>query len=351
MPGKLVWISDFPLRGSSFGNVTLEITRRLPNYKVYILGLDYTGTPIAPFPDVDVLPLSGTEQLDYYMRKLQPDKVVVYHSFYFLERLAGIKFPDETYGYIPVEGENLPENLLTYLTNFKSLMVPSKYSQNILRKEGMNSTVIHHGVDTDYFVPRVDPLKEFRFGYIGLNDIRKQIPRIMEAYSKLPKRERGHLQIAAKQDGHYNLLAISRKLGISPIWIEKKFYGIPLSKQNLLEFYHDLSCYVNVATEAFGLPNIECAACGIPTIALDHGSSREILGDAAMYVKVKDLLDTNIGQIGLADRDDLYVKMKMMLELPRERDKLIKKGIERAKLYSWEKAVEQIQDVIEGNSD
>ena len=345
---KLIWVSDFPLRGSSFGNVTLELTKRLANYKVYVLSLDYSGTPIAPFPGLDLLPLTSVEQLDYYLRKLKPDKVVVYHSFYFLEKLAGIRFPEETYGYIPVEGENLPENLIHFLTNFKEIIVPSNYSQKILRKEGLNSTVVYHGIDTDFFTPRIkEDLKEFRWGYIGLNDIRKQIPRIIEAYSKLPRKTRGHLQIASKQEGHYNLLAIARRFGVAPIWIEKKFYGIPLSRPNLLKFYYDLSCYVNCATEAFGLPNLEAASCGIPTIALDHGASKEILGKAALYVKVKDLIDTNIGQLGLADRDDLYRQMKRMLELPDLRKKIKKEGLKRVKLFTWEKAVEDLLDVIE----
>jgi len=120
-----------------------------------------------------------------------------------------------------------------------------------------------------------------------------------------------------------------------------------LAKTNLLEFYHSLSCYVNCATEAFGLPNLEASACGLPTIALDHGASKEILGGGALYVKVKDMLDTNIGSIALADRDDLYRKMKMILEVPPERKRLVKEGLRRAKRFTWEKAIEQLMDVLE----
>ncbi len=348
MSGNLIWISDFPLRGTSFGNVTLEMTRRIPNYKVYVLGLDYSGTPIAPFPGLDILPLKGVKPLDYYLRKLKPEKVIVFHSFYFLEMLKGVTFPDETYGFIPVEGDKLPANIIHNLLNFKELMVPSKYSQKILRKERINSSVVPHGVDTSFFMPRkVRNRKEFRWGYLGLNDIRKQIPRIMESYSRLPKKTRGSLTIAAPGEGHFNLLATAQGLGISPIWIEKKYYGIPLSARNLLSFYYDLDCYVNIATESFGLPNLEAAACGIPSIALDHGASREIMGGGALYVKIKDVLDTNIGQLGLADRDDLYKKMKVILEVPPERKRLVKAGLRRAEIFTWEKAIEKLMDVID----
>ena len=346
--GTIVWISDFPLRGSSFGNVSWELCRRIQNNKVYILALDYAGTSIAPEPGLDILPLTGVSQLEYYMRKLKPDKVVIYHSFYFLEKLVGVELPDETYGYIPVEGENLPANLIAYLTNFKQLMTTSKWSQEILRKQGLQSKVVYHGVDSTFFSPlnTPPPVKEFKWGYIGLNDVRKQIPRIIEAYSRLPRKTRGNLTIASKGDGHYNLLAVAQGFKVSPIWIEKKFHGIPMSRPNLLDFYHGLDSYVNCATEAFGLPNLEAAACVVPSIALDHGASKDIMGGGAMYVRMKDLLDTNVGQVGLADRDDLYHKMKVMLEVAPERERIKKLGLERAKMFTWEKALEQLLDAI-----
>lgn len=343
----LVWVSNSPLSGTSFGTVTLELTKRIKKYKIYVLAIGYEGTPISPFRNLDILPLRKSTQLEYYFRKLKPERTVVFHSFYFLEQLKGIPFPPNTIGYIPVEGENLPGHLSSLLLGFDKLLVPSKYSQRILRKEGLKSTVVYHGVDTNYFTPSQVRPKEFAWGYLGLNDIRKQIPRIMEAYSLLPKRERGNLKIAAINEGHYNLLALSRTFKISPIWIEKKFLNIPLAQNNLLDFYRGLSCYVNCASEAFGLPNLEAMACGVPSIALDHGASKEILQGAALYVKTKDLLDTNVGQIGLADREDLYRKMKLLLEVPPERERLIKIGKKVVKQFSWEKAVRELEKELD----
>lgn len=346
--GNLIWISDYPLKGSSFANVTLELCRRIKDYKVYVLGLGYTGTAISPFPNMDILELTNNKQIEYYINKLKPEKIVIHHSFYFLESLKSIQFPQKNvYGYIPVEGENLPSNIVAMLSTLDQLIVPSEYSQRILRKEGLNAKVVNHGVDTSFFTPgKPKQLKEFRWGYLGLNDIRKQIPRIIEAYSRLPRRTRGNLVISAEGNGHYYLPAVANHFGVAPIWIEKKFMGIPLSRENILEFYQSLSAYVNCATEGFGLPNLEAAACGLPTIALEHGASKEIMGGAALYVKVKDLLDTNIGQIGLADRDDLYKKMKILLEVPPERKRLVKNGSRRVKRYTWEKSVKQFLDAI-----
>lgn len=344
---NLIWISDYLLSGSSFGNVTFELTKRMKNYKVFVLSLGYSGQPITPVPGVDVLPLSSVNQLEYYFRKLLPERIVVFHSFYFLEKLSSIKFPSPSILYIPVEAENIPRNLVTSLVPFEKIIVPSKYSQNILKTEGLKSEVVYHGVDTSYYKPPQNTPEDFRWGYLGMNDVRKQIPRIMQAYSRLPIKTRGNLAIAAPNDGHYNLYSLAKTFKISPIFIEKKIHGIPLAKSNVLEFYHSLSCYVNCATEAFGLPNLEASACGLPTIALEHGASKEILKGGALYVKVSDYLDTNIGQIGLADRDDLYRKMKIILEVPPERKRLVKEGLDRAKELNWDKAIEKLEEILE----
>lgn len=343
---NLIWISDFPLAGTSFAQITLELMKRIKNFKVYVISLGYSGVPITPFPNINLLPFSGTQQLDYYFQKFKPEKTVVFHSFYFLDKLKGVNLPQNVIGYIPIEGEELTPLLTSHLFNFDQLIVPSKYSQSILQKYGFNSKVVYHGVDVNFFKPENYPKGDFRWGYLGMNDIRKQVPRIMEAYSRLPKKTRGNLVIAAIENQHYSLTSYASEYKISPIWVEKKFRKLPLLSSDILDFYQGLDCYVNCATEAFGLPNLEAAACGIPSIALDHGASREIMRGGALYVKVSDFLDTSIGKVGLADRDDLYRKMKIILEVVPERKRLIQDGMKRAKEFSWEKAVKSLEDVL-----
>lgn len=350
MKENLCWISDFPLRGSSFGSVTLELTKRLEEFKIYILSLGYSGIPITPYSDLNILPLSDSNQLSHYLRHLKPQRTVAFHSLYFLEKLTRVNMKPlsrEVVAYIPVEGENIPQNLVDLLSQYGEIIVPSKHSQRILRKEGVTSKVVYHGVDTTLLTPPKErTTREFRWGYLGMNDIRKQIPRIIQAFSLLDKKERGSLVIAAPNRGHYNLPLLAQKMDVSPIWVEKKFLGLPLSQTNILDFYQTLDCYVNCATEAFGLPNLEATACGVPTIALGHGASPEVLGPSALYVGVKDFLDTNIGQVGLADREDLHRKMRTILEVPQERKRLIRNGERRVKLFTWERAVEDLRDIL-----
>lgn len=340
----LVWVSDYPLSGSGFGTVSYEMTKRLDNYQIYILSLGYQGVPIKVQPKVEIMPLSSVGQLNYYMDKLKPDISLIHHSFYFLEQMQKIELRGKKVVYIPVEGEPLPLNYKGLLTNFDLVLTPSMYSQSILKNAGLDAKVIPHGVDTSFFVPgEKEEWKETRFGFLGQNDIRKQIPRIMEAYARLSK---GILTIAASNDGSYNLLSEAKNLNIAPIFIEKKFHGLPMTSENLKTFYQSLSIYITASTEGFGLPALEAASCGVCNICLDHGASREVMGPGAVYCPPESFLHSAIGKVGLVDIKDLYQKMRFLMEVPDARKKIALKGLERAKQWSWEKAVQRMEDEL-----
>ncbi len=76
--------------------------------------------------------------------------------------------------------------------------------------------------------------------------------------------------------------------------------------------------------EGFGLPMLESMACGTPVLASDIPGLREIGGEAAIYVNPYKIEDIAEGIYrGLTD-DSL-------------RNRIVLEGIERVKLFSWEK--------------
>ncbi|GHT04647.1 hypothetical protein FACS1894139_07130 [Planctomycetales bacterium] len=87
--------------------------------------------------------------------------------------------------------------------------------------------------------------------------------------------------------------------------------------------------------EGFGMPPLEAMAAGTPVITSNNSSLPEVVGDAGI------MIDYDSEEQCLQAFADLYFHADL-------REKYIAKGLERAKLFSWEKTVTQMADVIRG---
>ena len=75
-------------------------------------------------------------------------------------------------------------------------------------------------------------------------------------------------------------------------------------------------------------------ACGCPVIASNAASLPEICGDAAYYVDPYDVESIAEGMHKVLTDDNL-------------RQNLVKKGLERARLFSWEKSADEYIKVFD----
>lgn len=351
----IVFITDSPLMGTSFGVVTDQLCKRLSKeYNIFVLGIGYQGYPLN-YHGYTILPLRDHSQIDFYLKKLKYDLSIVFHSWYVFSEIHKLRSPvlfSKTLPllYIPVEGTPIPQNGKESLPDFKRIIVTSKFSHDIMRKNGIKTDIVKHGVDTQIFYPSGKEVKPFCFGYLGQNDIRKQVPRILRAYKKVLDKyssSKFNIYLHTKAKHQYDLPGIARQLGIVPIWSESCSYDLPISEEKIAEFYRSLSAYVSPATEGFGLPALEAAASGVPVIGLDHGAVPEILGNAMLKVKMEGMFETNVGKIGLIDEDDLALKMDKIYYDHKLRKRLIEKGLHITKEYNWNDSVKKFKMILE----
>lgn len=85
--------------------------------------------------------------------------------------------------------------------------------------------------------------------------------------------------------------------------------------------------------EGFGLPPLEAMQCGCPVITSNNSSLPEVVGDAGLMIDW--------------DSDEQHVEAYEKYYFNRElREENKRRGIERAKIFSWKKTVDNMVDVM-----
>jgi glycosyltransferase involved in cell wall biosynthesis len=97
----------------------------------------------------------------------------------------------------------------------------------------------------------------------------------------------------------------------------------------LPRYYNSADLFVfPSAYEGFGLPPLEAMACGVPVIASNAASLPEVVGGACVMKNPQDV-------------DGFAKAMYSVLTDDGLRENMIKKGLKRARLFSWQKTAEK----------
>lgn len=99
-------------------------------------------------------------------------------------------------------------------------------------------------------------------------------------------------------------------------------------QEELVKIYQKAKLFVFPSYhESFGFPILEAMACGTPVICSDVTSMPEIGGDAVVYCDPYDIEDIENKILSVLSDKELQEQMKI-------------KGLQRASMFSWEKAAE-----------
>ena len=201
---------------------------------------------------------------------------------------------------------------------------------------------VHNGVDHELFRPLPEEsLAMFRANAdlpdryvlcVGSLEPRKNLAALLDAWLSLPGRvTKGHKLLLIANAGWENgdiMEKIHR--GKSSVILRRDVPTRDLPYYyNLAEFFVYVSLY-----EGFGLPPVEAMACGTPVLASGIPAHREVLGDAAMYVEP--------GSAG-----KIAESIEAMLTAPPGGERTALKLLERASLYSWDKAAGKYRSIME----
>ncbi len=197
--------------------------------------------------------------------------------------------------------------------------------------------VVHHGV-APRFRPTEDRSAPARYGlperyllYLGTLQPRKNLERLLRAYARLPAAA-PPLVLAGGKGWYFERIAATiAELNLGsrlhlPGYIADADLPALLSAAVALVYP---SLY-----EGFGLPALEALACGTPVIAANASSLPEVIGPAGLLV---DPLD----ETALAEA------MRRIVEDEGLRRDLRQRGLEQARLFSWERCAHETTAVLE----
>lgn len=169
--------------------------------------------------------------------------------------------------------------------------------------------------------------------FVGTLQPRKNVVRLIEAFKLLSeKHENLELVIVGRRGWMYEEILLSpEKLGIA----EKVRFLDSVTDEELPMFYKSAEVFVLPSLyEGFGLPVLEAFEYGCPVAVSDVSSLPEAGGDAAIYFD-----PTNVS--------DIAEKIEKVLSNTELRNKMVKRGFEQVKKFSWEKAAKEVLTVLE----
>jgi len=205
---RVAWHSNSPLMWTGYAKVTRELCFRLaknPQFEVHILGQGYSGPTkeiqgclLHPVPHTKERNLIG-KKIQEYLRKLQPD-ILVSLDDTFSQTLYGMAHLDMGHTklvlYTPLDGAYIPYLGHAILRRADRILAMSKFTQEMLKKEGFESGVLYHGVDLKLFKPLDPEKKRLIRATMGVSDkdtmiftfarnsLRKHLSRTFEAAAR-----------------------------------------------------------------------------------------------------------------------------------------------------------------------
>ncbi len=206
-----------------------------------------------------------------------------------------------------------------------------------------NVITVHNGVDPRFRKDdsyREKGLKLFGEGIkapyilaIASDKPYKNLDGLLRAYKILKERESitERLLIAGNPGGlKKGLLSLIGELGLTG---SVSFSGF-VSDEELVWLYSGASVFVFPSFfEGFGLPVLEAYACGTPVAASNAASIPEAVGDAGLLFDPK-------------DPADIAAKVLTLLRDDKVRDDMIRRGLKRAGVMTWEKAAAETLNVF-----
>jgi glycosyltransferase involved in cell wall biosynthesis len=204
--------------------------------------------------------------------------------------------------------------------------------------------VIHNAIDERFgLMPADEEVARVRERY-QLNDPfvlyagnikpHKNLERLIEAFHMLRRGDLEHVKLLIIGDEVSKYATLRRAVHRHKLHKHVRFFGF-VPDETLAVLYRLASVFVFPSLyEGFGLPPLEAMASGTPVVTSNVSSLPEVVGDAALLVDPY-------------EPEAIAQAMRQVLTDQTLRDDLVRKGLARVGLFSWERSVRRVRAIYE----
>jgi len=367
---------------TDYGNITRYVCTGLADrgHDVSILGQQIHGQP-TPWYNYTLYPGGlNTDELLHYLRRLQPDVLVILADVGMLAYFNYSAIADfmDTAGiawvlYYPIDGDmgekRLPPSWVRILKTVDLPIAMSHYGRDVTQTNGIEPAYIPPGIDTKVFEPPTDKLlPKQALGYKGkfvvlsdaCNQLRKMLPRTLDIFRRFATGKDDvilHLHcdsndpITRSLNYCYNLRSDIAFLNLTDkVRITKDisiFPGLPPEQSAKVYQAADVHLLTSWG-EGFDLSTLRALATGVVPIALDYAASQELVGKHGEAISSHHFLLDEFGlRRGLIDIEDAVSKLEKLYQ---DRELLTSKAHSAhdfALSYDWEDIVPQWEELLQ----
>lgn len=197
-------------------------------------------------------------------------------------------------------------------------------------------SVVHNGVDSVFSPAADEAIEAFRrdagidapyFLYVGSRTSYKNPELLFRAFAKLSSMGNYHLVCAGDSSLEAELMALVQSQRVNMVG--------HLDDSRLAAAYSGAQALVYPSYyEGFGLPVLEAMSCGCPVISHKTTSLPEVGGDALYYLP--------------SDNEDDLLKAMLAVGSEPLRSLLVRRGIKRAGMFSWQRMSREFMKVLTG---
>ena len=250
-------------------------------------------------------------------------------EFQFKEKIAGLNKND----YYFTNSEYTREDFLKFVPCIDPNKITNTYIgchvSNFVKEGDLER------VKRKYNIPRD---KKYLFSLCSLEE-RKNLIRNVRTYVQFIKKHNIDDLVFVMGGGYWKYFIAKMNSSLADLNTDKIIKIGYVDDEDLPVLYSGAEWFTYTSEyEGFGLPVLEAMNCGCPVITSNNSSLPEVIGDAGIQID----WDSDEQHI------EAYEKYYFDEELRKQNSQ---KGIERAKMFTWEKTVDKMIEIMSENND